>query len=278
MKKIIYILLMAVVATCFFISCNKENNLDISKKNESHAKCAISNPYDIYGELHNLAMEEARKKDFFEDMSEIVDFSVCFTASHIEKIHPFYTVEEWISTFRDCANFFSQEDFLFIMSEQEINFHQEVFRPLELTSFQETQLQRLFNHIQYEEDAESLLSFISGFEYEILNDKNIGDDEKRIVLLTTSIAKHSCVFSISLFSGEQKPGWYQRIGKKVVKADAIGAVCGIADAVLTGKVAAGAAAGGVAGAIGVVLGTATVDGIIASVAGAAEAVATETSN
>ncbi|MBO2525616.1 MAG: hypothetical protein CW341_07955 [Bacteroidetes bacterium] len=65
MKKIIYILLMAVVTTCFFISCNKENNLDISKKNESHAKCAMSNPYDIYGELHNLAMEEARKKKLF---------------------------------------------------------------------------------------------------------------------------------------------------------------------------------------------------------------------
>ena len=97
--------------TCFFISCNKENNLDISKKNESHAKCAISNPYDIYGELHNLAMEEARKKEFFEDVTEIVDFSVYFTASHIEDIHPFYTVEEWISTLRECANFFAQEEF-----------------------------------------------------------------------------------------------------------------------------------------------------------------------
>ena len=110
---------------------------------------------------------------------------------------------------------------------------------------------------------------------ERVSDTRLDTQEGQIKLC---IAKHSCVFSISLFSGEKKPGWYQRIGKKVVKADAIGAVCGIADAVLTGKVAAGAAAGGVAGAIGVVLGTATVDGIIASVAGAAEAVATETSN
>ena len=113
-------------------------------------------------------------------------------------IHPFYTVEEWISTLRECANFFAQEDLLFIMSEQEIDFHQEVFRPLELTCFQETQLQRLFNHIEYEEDAESLLSFISEFEHEILNDNNIDEDEKRIVLLTTSIAKVSCLFTLNM--------------------------------------------------------------------------------
>ncbi len=122
-----------------------------------------------------------------------------------------------------------------------------------------------------------ILYYIINKEKEIINNKTISEEEKCIILITATIAEYSCEFAISHFASDtkgRKPGWWQRTGKKIVKADAAGALGGIIAGALDGTIAAGAAAGGVAGAIGATLGSATIGAISSSIVATPVAIAT----
>jgi hypothetical protein len=243
MKKLIITLSITsilIISAAIFYSCEKEK----AENNNFIAKSTIENPYDVFGQLHNKAMEEILPHILKGEFINLDVFSINFVEDNFTIFPTEVPYPDFIAQVREINNKMLWNEILSIDLEEMYNLS--YFNCLSF--YQQQKLQQLFNTIE-ESDSSNLQLNITTFENYILNDNTVVDTDKEIVLFTISIAKYSYLFFIEhqdvLLSGTKAPSFQDclRYAKELVLSDAAGAslafIWGIAKGLFSGALVFG---------------------------------------
>ena len=252
------------VFSTIFLSCNKESYTDgVTNDIQSLNAKEMQNPYDFFGSLHNQAMTEIYNQYKSGNQIDIYDFSQRFMVKEMGKINTDLTQAQWEERFQQDINFFKDKIEPLCLSSNPIDFSDTIFESLNLTVFQRTTLQELFDGFENCTNIDEIPEFISSLEQKVLIQSEISMKEKELVLGTLSIAKYSYQFFVSHFPETEKGlSWRQRC-LKVLKADAAGFVGGVVSSVVSGHAAVGMVFGP-EGAVVTVAAEGTVGAIVGS--------------
>lgn len=222
MRRIIFVAVMAIIAGVTFIGCEIDD------------KQTESNPYDIFGQYHNEAMQIIYDSAIEGKTVDLSDFACDFMANKMTK-YSSYDYRFWMNRFDSCMNIINDEILPYLKNQPDIDFSNKMFSSL--TDYQRTCLTMIFDSIKYANSASEYYRSLQSIEKEVLSKKKIQEWEKGIVLGTVSIAKYSFDFITKHFPEKKAPKWLERI-KNVVKADAVGFVSGAVGSVISGHAAA----------------------------------------
>lgn len=218
------------------------------------------NPYDVFGQYHNEAMQIVYDSAIVGKIVEVSPFACEFTANKFS-LNSQYDYDFWIERFALCASYISDQFIPFYNENLNLDLSDNVFKPL--TDYQRTYLNRIFSCIDSLCDDDEYFCTLRSIEKDVMSNEVIQDWEKGLVLGTISIAKYSYDFMIKHFSESKAPRWLERV-KTVVKADAVGFVGGAIGSVVDGHAAAATMTFGPQGTVAVVAGEATVGAIVTS--------------
>jgi hypothetical protein len=238
MKKYKFLAIIITVAliagVSIFFACEKEEKSTNSEKNlQTEAEFVIEkiNPYDFLGEFHNEAMEIVLGTTINQQQLDLNDFTLLFLEEKFEDLQAIPS-QNWNQRVSDVLSFLIEnENYLF-----PIDFENPVFQSLQLSNDQIILLYYLLDKIETSESLKNLHSAILDVEDEILH-SSMSSDEQWLLLGTISIAKYSAIFcdkhEKELTSDNKGPLQnFLNAAKRVVKADAIGFVAGVAGGIV----------------------------------------------
>lgn len=255
------VLIVAVIVA--LISCNKET---VVKENVQNIEQIVSNskqfenPYDIYGQIHNEAMEIILKKTESGIAFDLSKFSCEYIAEKLSKMTN-YEYSFWFQNFTQAMPLFESTYLPNCLSEEPINFSNSIYSAL--TFNQRKYLQKLFDDIEIAQSRDELLKNILVTEKEALKNASFTDEDKLVVLGTIAIAKYSYQFYIKNFHCLDKGKFLDKV-KKVAKADAGGFVTGAVGSVVSGHAQAATLVFGPQGTVAVIAGEATIGAVVGS--------------
>ncbi|MDR1345255.1 MAG: hypothetical protein LBK03_00935 [Bacteroidales bacterium] len=267
-KKLVAVIAAVVVASgMLFYACEKEGKE--KETNKSSKLQTLQNPYDYFGELHNLAMEQLFELYQKENQVDIPSFAKKFMINEMDKINTDLSSSQWAERFDKDIAYLNDYIQSICLSPNPIDFSDSYFASL--TNFQKETLQKLFDGIESCADVETLPDFITAIEQDVLGREDMLMKEKEIVLGTVSIAKYSYQFFVSYFPEDKYDtkglsSWGEKC-MKVLKADAVGFAAGVVGGVIQGQVAVGMVFGP-----GGAVATLAADGTIGAVVGSGSAI------
>lgn len=233
-------------------SCNQNEQLIPVESNPVSTVKTISptntdNPFDEVGVIHNQGVAYFMKNYAGKKMtvSEIVSVTDKYLLSNTS-----FTKNMRIGA--ENATFSTNSDKISdVLADKDNNF-KNVVSKAECSDYAKTKLSTLFSITLSEKENESadynlLHSKIIAFEKDILEDKKLSEEDRKLVLMSTSISRHSLYFWYTSIpksaNGRIARKWWEWV--LVGVADAAG---GVAGAAVGSGVAS--AAGAVAGAVG----------------------------
>lgn len=200
------------------MSCEKENNIEVDE-------IKITNPYDFLGNIHNDALEFIYEQSIQNNPIDIAEYAKDITASRFSELFAQFSKDDIITYLDKTDNQSAEISLNSPLFNSRIDFNNEFFAPIQLTTYQRITLQELFDKIEYATSTKDIWNYLILKESEILANKSIKEDEKAIVLETFAITKYSYIFHTTHYSeSKQKPS-FQQI-KKALKADGIGFLAG----------------------------------------------------
>ncbi len=218
----------------FFAGCEKDNSADSLKLDIPRA-----NPYELIGVIHNDAMEIIYNETQKGNVMNIYGFATDYIGERIPELDPIFNEMEINQYLAVTDRLFVQKYENYCLSNPVVNFEDDIFEPLQLTEMQKSTLQDLFNAIEYATRSEEIEKSILEKETLVLNNIDISEYDKVILLGTISVLKYSYMFTTNkLLSTKDTPSWLQQV-KKVLKADGVGFIFGCVASFFNGSVAAG---------------------------------------
>lgn len=274
MKKYTKILAVAIAAimtigSIVFVSCNKEDNDDVSSNLSGRMEKAdvvlpknANNPYDTIGALHNNMMEECREEmqSYYLDhgtwsVTASDSIATAILADHGLYV-PGYNLNFITSLLADSASYYID----YAVALGATNAEKE-----NITNIVTTIKDLVFANEPYSQIKERIVNE----EALVLSNQGLTNDEKFVILSTTSVLRHSLYYwltyggfdtGMSPSAKEDKPSQNNNSGRgwRIALADLggtlTGAVSGLsagaAAGTALGNPAAGVAIGTVVGAIG----------------------------
>ena len=253
-KDLLFVMVVFIVVT--FSSCGKE----MDSTNNVIPKNVLQNPYEIFGQYHNEAMQIIYDSAVAGKPMDLPIFVCNFTAKKMS-IYSHYDYEYWMKRFVPCMNFINNQFFPFYNNLTDIDFSNDFFKSL--TIYQRNYLDRIFNCMESAHSKYEYYDSLQTIEMTVLTNNIVPEWEKGVVLGTISIAKYSFDFVVKHFPEEKAPRWFEKV-KKVAKADALGFVSGAIGSVISGHAAAATMTFGPHGTVAVIAGDATVGAITSS--------------
>lgn len=274
MKKYTKILAVAIAAimtigSISFVSCNKENNDDVSRnhsgsmeKTDAVSPRNANNPYDTIGALHNIMMDECRGKmqSYYMangswSIAASDSIATVILADHGFYV-PGYNLNFITSLFADSASYYTD----YAVALGATNYEEEnIINIINITR------ELFFANEPYSQIKERIVNE----EALVLSNQGLTNDEKFVILSTTSVLRHSLYYwltydgfdrGMSLSAKEDNPPQNSNSGRgwRIALADVGGALAGVLTGASTGATigtavgnpVAGAAVGAAVGAIG----------------------------
>lgn len=261
MKKIInfnniFLIVTILIVGFSFVGCEKDPTLTENLPQ----KKIVNNPYDIFGQYHNEAMQIIYDSAKTGKPINISVFACDFTA-HKMSINTHYDYKFWFDRFLPCMDLFNNQFLPFYKDFSDLDFSSNFFNSL--TDYQRKYLCLIFRTMDTTNSESEFFKSLKLIEQIVLTDVTAPEWEKGVVLGTISIAKYSFAFVITHFPKDRAPRWLEKV-KNVAKADAVGFVGGAIASVLDGHAAAATMTFGPQGTVAVVAGEATMGAIINS--------------
>jgi len=232
---------MKTIYTCvfiltFFISCDTASDLSLEQttnKEQFHRIASelprnAANPYDTAGWIHNALFES-----YYENTSNPKNLSAII--SRVEALAN--TNANFISIKTSSYHPVSVERVQYLLDHSKTcvgdvisNSTLSAGAQLSFTTF----INSLLTTFNGESTSDDLYQFVSEYEKGILNTTLLTARDKQIILITTSIARHSTYLAKKKPKKNTDPDWIIFVGNVIAAAD--GAEYGSAEAIVMGLV------------------------------------------
>ena len=220
----------------FFISCDSNSEIAtqgaasraISNRNATELPGNIDNPYDEAGWIHNELFES-----YYASGSKPITVSGIVTS--VEALADINTNFKTINT--STYHSVSSARVQYIL-EHKSTCVSDVISNSSLTSGAKLSLTTFINSLvatfETESNCDVLYNYVVAYEKKIINDSSLTTRDKQIILITTSIARHTAYLAKKKPKKNTDPDWTILVGNIIASAD--GAEYGTSESVIEGLV------------------------------------------
>lgn len=220
----------------FFISCS--NSTDTANKNSFHrfAETTVDmtavnngNPYDIAGQLHNQLL---LSYCYGENIPMTLTGVINVTTSLANEMPTFMNLTQG-----KTYSFLASERVAYIVSHIDSCPPEIINASLATDSakigFRDF-ISTLLSLCAKEDDYAIIYKYVRGYEDSVLNDKTLTEQDRRIILITTSIARHSAYTRKKKPKQNKDPEWLLMVGN--IMAATEGATVSTEEAIMRGLI------------------------------------------
>ena len=175
------------------------------------------NPHDDYGELHNSKLEDFYDKTFGAGNTTEENVESAFKSQRFSGFGSDSNIKKVVEGTMSANAYIDQTS---------------------ASSDVKAKLKQILNYVDSHDNYKSLFIAMASFEQSVANDQRFNENEKKLILIGSSIAKYSHKYWHSNYSDW---GVSQSVVKDIIKADFIG---GIGRAIAVGLLTGGPAGAG----------------------------------